>query len=269
MDNLFFILSKTLWVAVKPETWFGLLLLAAILALSQNRQRLGIGILIAGFVFFVSLAMVPLGDVFLAPLEGRFPVRPPITAPAYIVVLGGAEDTEQSAATGMVNINNAGERLLYAIELAVAYPNAKLILSGGSGRMIGTTPSSAEIMAKALTAAGIQRSRLLLERHSRNTAENGNRSTELVGAAAVAAPMVLVTSAFHMSRSLGVFCAAGWSDITPFPVDHHSGNFRNRIGWHFAANLEDLNTGIREWIGLLAYRATDRTNKLLPRTCND
>lgn len=268
MDDLFFILSKLLWVGVRPETWFGLLLLAAILAFSLKRWRLGMGFLIAELTFFVSLAVFPLGDLLLAPLEGRFPVRTELPIPAYVVVLGGAEDNEQSAATGMVNINSAGERLLAAIALAVAYPDAKLILSGGSGRVTGTTLSSAQIMANALTAAGIQRSRLLLEHESRNTAENGSRSTELAGVEATSDPMVLVTSAFHMSRSLGVFCAAGWSDITPYPVDHRSGNFGNRIGWDFAANLEALNLGVREWIGLLAYRLTGRTNQILPRTCN-
>lgn len=268
MDSLFFVLSKTLWIAVKPETLFGLLLLGAMLAVLRDRRRLGLGLLAVGLLFFVSLATVPLGDVLLAPLEHRFPARPPLAKPTYVVVLGGAEDNEQSAATGMVNLNDAGERLLAAIELAVTYPDSTLILSGGTGELTGTAPSSAKLMAEALTAAGISGERLLLEHESRNTAENARQSAELVGAG-ISAPALLVTSAFHMPRSLGVFCAAGWSDITPFPVDYRTGNLRNRIGWKFAANLEDLNVGVREWIGLFAYRVTGRTKVLFPRKCGN
>ncbi|KJS19014.1 MAG: hypothetical protein VR78_03875 [Hoeflea sp. BRH_c9] len=266
MDTLFFVLSKTLWIAVKPETLFGLLLLGAILAVLRDRRRLGLGILVAGLLFFISLATVPLGDFFLAPLEHRFAARPQVAEPTYVVVLGGAEANEQSAATGMVNVNDAGERLLAAIELAVAYPQSTLILSGGSGSLAGSAQSSATLMAEALTAAGISGDRLLLEHESRNTAENGRLSAGLVGAG-VSAPALLVTSAFHMPRSLGVFCAAGWSDITPFPVDYRTGNLGKRIGWKFAANLEDLNVGVREWIGLIAYRVTGRTTALIPRQC--
>lgn len=268
MDDFFYVLSKTLWVAVRPESWFGALLILAIVAFSLKRRRFGMGVLIAKLLIFISLAVFPIGDVFLAPLERQFPVRPQLHTPTYIVVLGGGEDNEQSDATGMVNVNNAAERLLASIELAVRYPEAKLILSGGVGKLSGTKVSSAEIMANALTAAGVERSRLILEDTSRNTSENGSRITELVGKKSTAKSMVLITSAFHMSRSLGVFCAAGWSEITAFPVDHRSGNFINRIGWNFAANLADLNSGVHEWMGLLVYRATGRIHDILPRECN-
>jgi uncharacterized SAM-binding protein YcdF (DUF218 family) len=207
MDTLFFVLSKTLLIGLKPETYFGVLLLAALVKALRNKRRLGIGLLAAALLSFVSLAAVPLGDLFLAPLEHRFPARPKVDQPAYIVVLGGAEANEQSAATGMVNVNDAGERLLAAIELAAPYPGD-----------YGTIPSSAALMAEALAAAGIRGDRMLLEHQSRNTAENARQSAELVGAG-VSTRTLLITRAFHMLRSLGVFCVAGWSDITPFPVD--------------------------------------------------
>jgi len=91
--------------------------------------------------------------------------------------------------------------------------------------------------------------------------------TRLLGAGATSTPMLLVTSAFHMPRSMGVFCAAGWTDITPYPVDHRTGAFSARSGWAFAANLEDLNVGVKEWVGLLAYRLTGRTHALLQPSC--
>jgi uncharacterized SAM-binding protein YcdF (DUF218 family) len=266
VNDLFFVLSKTLWSIARPETWFVWLLVVALLAILKNRRNLAMGCLLACIAAFVLIAVVPVAGIFLAPLERQFPARPQLTDPGLIVVLGGGEDISQSAATGMVNTNDAGERLLSAIELATAHPQAKLILSGNSGRLLGTTVGSAEIMAQALVAAGVSSDRLLLDRHSRNTAENAQRSAELV-ATGIDQPMVLVTSAYHMPRSVGVFCVAGWTDIIPYPVDHRASEGSFQVGWSFAGNLEDLNHGVREWIGLVAYRVTGRIRQLVPKGC--
>lgn len=266
MDDLFFVLSKVLWIAAKPESWFGLLLALALVAAAKNRLRLTIGFLSLCLAAYAVIAVFPVADLLYAPLESRFPVRPAIGDPAYIVVLGGAEDLEQSAATGMVNVNQAAERLLAAIEMARTHPDAQLILSGSSGSLLGTSVSSAEVMAQALAGAGIERKRLLLETVSRNTAENAQRSAELAGDG-VRRQMVLVTSAFHMPRSIGLFCRAGWSEIIPYPVDFRSSGGRRLLGWAFADNLDALNTAVREWIGLVAYWLTGRTKHLFPGGC--
>jgi uncharacterized SAM-binding protein YcdF (DUF218 family) len=71
---------------------------------------------------------------------------------------------------------------------------------------------------------------------------------------------LLVTSAFHMRRAVASFCAAGWKNIIPWPTDYRTGGFTDRIGWNFAFNLDDLNIGVREWIGLAAYSLTRKTS---------
>ena len=266
MDDLFFALSKLIGKAARPESWLFMLLLVALLALLRNRRRIAIWSLAASLVFFLAIAIFPVGDLLLAPLERQFPVRPPVQAPAYIVVLGGAEDIQQTVAAGIPNTNAAGDRLFAAIELARAHPQAKVILSGnGSSREPEEVPV-AEIAARILVASGIGRDRLIIEATSRNTAENAGRSAEMPGVDPLS-PIILVTSASHMPRSFGAFCAAGWKSITPYPVDQHSGNSWRRIGWGFADNLADLNIGAHEWMGLVAYYLTGRIEDLLPRRC--
>jgi hypothetical protein len=63
-----------------------------------------------------------------------------------------------------------------------------------------------------------------------------------------------------MRRAVASFCAAGWKNIVPWPTDYRTGGFADRIGWNFALNLNDLNIGVREWIGLAAYSLTSRTS---------
>lgn len=68
-----------------------------------------------------------------------------------------------------------------------------------------------------------------------------------------------------MPRAVGVFRAAGF-DVTAYPVD-----YRTR-GWGDAlrpfdsipAGLARLDRAAKEWIGLLAYALTGRTNALFP-----
>jgi hypothetical protein len=62
-----------------------------------------------------------------------------------------------------------------------------------------------------------------------------------------------------MPRAVASFCAAAWKGIVPWPTDYRSGGFVDRIGWNFADNLQYLNVGVREWIGLFAYRTTRKS----------
>ena len=103
------------------------------------------------------------------------------------------------------------------------------------------------------TPLGVAPDRILWENRSRNTAENARLSL------AMADPKpgeqwVLITSAFHMKRSLSSFKAAGWPDLVPYPVDFRSGSIRRRIGWNPVDNIELLDRAIKEHVGLLAYR---------------
>lgn len=64
----------------------------------------------------------------------------------------------------------------------------------------------------------------------------------------------------------GKLCAAGWRNVTPYPVDYRGADF-DWLSWSFAENLDLLNIAIKEWVGLVAYSVTGKTTALLPRTC--
>ena len=71
-----------------------------------------------------------------------------------------------------------------------------------------------------------------------------------------------------MPRSVSIFCNSGFTGLIPYPVDHRvTGGWMN-MRWDPISNFSDLTTGIREWIGLLAYYATGRIDGFLPEdTC--
>ena len=133
--------------------------------------------------------------------------------------------------------------------------------------MLYQNEKEATVAQKFYEQIGMEASRIIFERESRNTSENALFSKALIKPAP-GETWVLVTSAFHMPRSVGIFCQAGWP-VIPYPVDHMTvpGGLL-RVDLDLAGHLGDLNVAIKEWIGLAAYFFTGRTPSMLPETCS-
>ncbi len=258
LDSLFFIASKLIWVVVCPETLLVILFVIGWLLLRVGKARLGQSLSLVSIFACCLIAVFPVGDAFLSTLEKTYPTEPEVRKVAGIVVLGGGESDIQTGAWSQPNTGEAGDRFITALSLAQKSPDAMVLFTGGSGRLMGGAPG-ADIAREIFLGAGLDKSRLILEGTSRNTAENAIMSLELVPDN-LDGDWLLVTSAFHMRRAVASFCAAGWKNIVPWPTDYRSGGFVERIGWDFADNLQDLNVGVREWIGLAAYSLTRRTS---------
>ncbi|MBJ3783255.1 YdcF family protein [Devosia sediminis] len=261
---MFFAVSKVFWLLVQPISLVLLLILAAIALVAFHRRRLAIGALsvaalIVGFGAFTSL-----GYVLIQPLEDRFalPQAEPASVRA-IVMLGGATKARPSTARQTVALNDAGERLTTTLWLARRYPEASIVLSGGGGLLAGDTESEAETARRFFLSMGIADERLVLEGESRNTIENAEFTRALIGSGT--GETVLVTSAFHMPRSVGLFRAQG-VDVIPWPTDYRSTG--SQTLWLDVAdpngNFDTAATAMREWIGLAVYRLTGQIEDLFP-----
>ena len=70
---------------------------------------------------------------------------------------------------------------------------------------------------------------------------------------------ILVTSGFHMPRSMAVFQSAGWRVVAApadFKTDGRIHFFPDRFD--VAGNLSDFSTALREIIGIAAYAASGK-----------
>lgn len=256
MDTLFLIVSKLGWAVLRPDTWIVAGLAAAMLGALTGRRRLALwlgGPVLAGTL---ALAVLPLGDLLIAPLERQYPPAPKLSQVDGIIVLGGGEDFGADLRPG---VNEAGDRFIAAAMLARDWPDARVVFTGGSGalRHIGAEVRNADVAQALLTGLGIAPDRIVLEGQSRNTAENATL-TRAVVEPQPGEVWVLVTSAFHMPRAMGSFDAAGWDGIVPWPVDYRAEGLANGLGWDLTAHLQVLNTAVREYVGLIAYRITGR-----------
>ena len=267
MDSIFFYLSKLVWMVTTPDNLLLILLLIVLTLLWRGKNRLAKGIL--GFVVGILLiiALFPIGEWILYPLEIRFPKNPVLPAKVDgIVVLGGTENAILSTQLNQVEFGDATERLLSFQALARRYPNAKLVFTGGSGSMLYQGDKGADVAKMVFEQQGMNISPITFESESRNTYENALFSKALVKPAS-GENWILITSAFHIPRSVGIFCRVGWP-IIPYPVDHYTwlGNLF-RVDLDLAGHLRILGMGIKEWLGLLVYYVTGKTATLFPLSC--
>lgn len=262
---MFFALSKTVGYALLPSNLLvGLGLLGAILLLTRF-ARAGRRLMAAAFVLLAICAWSPLANFLLYPLESRFPKWDGSRGePDGIIVLGGPLDADLSSAHGVPVIVAAADRLIGAATLALRYPNARIVYTGGSPNLFSTDAREADYATALFQGLGIAKSRLTMERQSRNTRENAEFTRQIVNPKP-GERWLLVTSAYHMPRSVGLFRKAGFA-VDAYPVDWKVGTREDLFKTYSVANsgLHLVDIGAREWLGLIAYRLGGGTDALLP-----
>ncbi|WP_114391658.1 YdcF family protein [Oleisolibacter albus] len=259
-----FILSKLAWGLLQPANFLMLLLILAVLLLLLGRRRAGT--ILAGGVaaILLVLALTPVSDLLLGVLEERFPLpRPMPERVDGIIVLGGAVDAAGTRYYGIPQLNSYAERMTVLPGLMARYPQARIVFTGGSGRLLNQTDREVDVARQLWGDMGLDLSRITFEGNSRNTWENALYSKDLMQPAP-GEVWLLVTSAFHMPRSVGIFRKAGWPVIA-YPADfmHAPPDDRWR-GLNLLVGLGKLTLTLRETVGLISYRAMDRTDALFP-----
>jgi len=262
---MFFILAKILGFFAVPSNILVSLGLAGILLMATRFARAGRRLAVSSVILIALFGLSPLGNAIILPLEERFPPWDASRgAPAGIVVLGGALDTVVSPARGEVALNEAAERMTAVAELARRFPHARIVFTGGSGRIIYDGAPEADLAARLFDSFGIAKQRILLEDKSRDTDENARYTRDLVQPKP-SERWLIVTSAHHMPRSVGVFRAAGFP-VEAFPVDYRTRGAIDLLR-PFATlgdGLRRTDTATREWVGLVMYRLAGRSEELFP-----
>lgn len=257
-------LTKIFWLLASPLSIILILMgLGLLLSFSRFRWLTRSVVLLATLLLFV-ICCTNFGALAIRPLEARF-VRP--VEPAQItgiVVLGGGMDGDVSAANGSWELNRDGDRFVEALRLALRHPEAKVLIAGGISALSDSIEPEAAAGARFFEAFGIGMERLILDSNSRNTEENAVLSK------ALAKPLpgetwLLVTSAFHMPRSVGLFRRAGF-EVLPWPTDYLAAGDEGpafRLG-SAQENVAVASVALREWAGLAGYYLMGKIDALVP-----
>lgn len=202
----------------------------------------------------------PLPDALLARLEGQYTELPPqadLHGYAGIIVLGGAmESGRVSQQHTQPLLNASAERMTMAYALWRNHPNLQLVFTGGEGELFGSGPSEAERAKQFFISMGLPERSLTLEARSQNTFENAVFTSQLPGLD-VKKPWLLMTSAWHMPRSMATFQKAGWN-VTAYPVDFRTGGTTPWTSYSLSDGAERWELLLHEYLGLLSYRISGR-----------
>ena len=263
---MFFFLSKVLWMLVAPANLLLVLLFVGVALMLTRFARAGRGFVYASAIGFLLLSVLPTGVIMMRILEDRFPTPPAdLPAPAGIIVLGGGVNELVTRFRGPVELSGSGDRMTEGVILARRFPEAKLIFTGGSAALLGSPHREAHAAEKLFIGLGVPRERMLFENESRNTFENAVFTREFVKPQK-GQTWLLVTSASHMPRAMGIFRKAGF-DVTAYPVDFDTTGQRaeiTRLPTNFLRGLYRTERALREYIGLVAYWWTGKSDALFP-----
>jgi uncharacterized SAM-binding protein YcdF (DUF218 family) len=237
-----------------------LILVFGLLLYRLGRTRLAMRVLAGAVAIYAIGGLTPVSNALMLSLEQHSPRPDAQNAGAIdgIIVLGGVIDGLVSSQGGEIALNEAAERLTEAAALAYRYPKARIVLSGGDGALLYESGDEASFAKEFFTRIGVDPARITLERKSRNTWENAVFSKERVQPEP-GERWLLVTSAFHMHRSMGVFRAAGFP-VTPWPVDFRTRGPADlwRVPPRPSEGWKRIDMAVREWVGYVAYWATGR-----------
>ena len=250
-----FLVSKLLAFAVEPLFWVLVLLLASLLA-GARRPEWGRALAWASLWVLVLAIWTPVPLMVIRHLESRYP---PIPADADlrpyvgIVVLGGAlSRSELWEAHHQVALNEQAERMTTAVALARRHPHLQLLFTGGIASVAGEGLTESVRARQFFDEMGVNPTQVQYEDKSRNTYENAVFSAAMPGVRKTDR-WLLLTSANHMPRSMGVFHKAGWN-VTPYPVDYRTIQDIDWLDFSLYYGPTTWTTALHEWVGYYAYR---------------
>tara|TARA_B100000686_G_scaffold180648_1_gene187595 strand:+ start:1029 stop:1832 length:804 start_codon:yes stop_codon:yes gene_type:complete len=264
MDTLLWIISKVFWTIFSPNRFLFLLLFIGVCFLYLGREKLGKRLITTVTAILLFFGLVPVGTVLLVPLENRFPIPEPLPEKIDgVIVLGGSEIPMLTKIRGQASLSGAVERLTIFLSLARRFPEAKLVYAGGQGAINEQEYKAAHTAKLFFEQMDLDTDRVLFDSQSRNTMENAQNALQL------AKPeerekWVLVTSAWHMARSVGIFRKLGWQ-VIPYPVDYKTtGKTDFSLGIPSLTSVAGFSNTIYEWTGLFYYWLLGRTSELFP-----
>lgn len=205
-----------------------------------------------GLLLLYVFSIEPVADFLLRPLERRhLPENLSGLSADAIVVLAG---DVRKGVFPRDDIEVGGSRVLKGVRLFRRKAAPLIIMSGGSGDLFDPNFKEAELMKELAVELGVPRDKILVESQSRNTRENMVLTKRLLDEIK-AGKIILVTSAFHMPRSLALLRKLG-VDAVPVPSDFYVTDEKYDL-FSFVPDLGNLgrsSVAIKEHVGIYVYR---------------
>ncbi len=249
---MFFILSKTISIVFQP---FFLICASLITSFFVKREKwkkrffaIGLCLLIFFSNQFLSNEIVLLWEVPVTKFSD-------VKTYEWGILLTGVTKYDVGP-KDRVYFSRGADRVVHTVQLYKAGKIKNILVSGGSGRLNAPDEIEGEEVKKALLLMGVPDSVIVVEGNSRNTHESALASKKILEERSASGRSLLITSAYHMRRSMMCFEKAGIS-VDTFSTDFISHHPKFYFDILVVPSLEaflNWQTLFREWTGIAAYK---------------
>ncbi|MBK7888403.1 MAG: YdcF family protein [Bacteroidetes bacterium] len=250
---MFFLLSKILDFFITPLSWILIcILLSFVVKNAKVKTRLRKAVVILLLIFTNPWLVEKVTYAWEMKAYSSEEIKTPYDVG---IVLGGSMRYYDPVSKRVV-YSLSVDRLLQSLQLYHDGKIKKILLSGGSGYVNFKDWKESKLIAEVLLKSGVPAADMILENESRNTYENAIHSAEMLSDGKNGTKFLLITSAFHMRRSLMCFEKAGLK-VVDFPVDTRSAPHIHTLDKIIQPDAECLSQWdmlLHEWIGLVMYK---------------
>jgi uncharacterized SAM-binding protein YcdF (DUF218 family) len=256
---MFVFLSKVLSIPLDPVGLsLTLLAIGFLYTFVLRRHKPAVICFICGFSALFVFSLPLTSHLLMRGLESRYPPVPIYEQTSAVVFLGGATIGKVPPRIH-VETNHNADRVFHAVRMYKETFSNKIVLTGGSINFLnGDTVPEAYAMFELLNEFfGIDSSDVIFETESRNTRENAVYTKTALDAAGLGTDIILVTNAYHMPRSVGIFKKAGFERVIPAPTGYREDERLNMKPLRLLPNPQSLfnsATALHEYYGIIAYK---------------
>lgn len=252
---MFFFFSKIFFFLLVPISWIALLLIASLLLKSTIlKRKLHIVIWIIALVFsspFIHRSI----SKWWQPALTNLPAHKQYSVG---ILLGGLSMYD---AKNIGYFGNNADRFIQTTNLYHSKQINKIVISGGTGKLLRKEPAETDFLYKELIRNGVKPEDIIIESESRNTYENALYSKRLLDSLQFAPPYIIITSAQHMPRAIKVFKKAGFTNCIPYPCDYKVIDAPFSLEDYLIPDITLLNDWkylLKEIVGVWVYQLTGK-----------
>lgn len=247
---MFFFLSKILNFALNPLLWVFVLFFCSLIFKKRSKLFLSVGLV--SFLLFSS----PLLSNYIVS-KWEIPATPKENLPLIdvgIVLTGALQHIPELEE--QFHFTDAADRVTEAMVLYKQGLISKILITGGSGAIMDQEFKESETLKSFLLLNNFPEEDIIIEPMSRNTHENALFTAEILeGMGMKDRRHLLITSAFHMRRSLSCF-SKEQIDVIPYSVDFRSTSTTWDIRWVLPGidPFTNWRLVLKECVGMVAYK---------------
>lgn len=248
---MFFFLSKTLNYLMMPLVIITVLFILSALFKKKWRKRCFISGLVLLLLFSNEFIANELMTVWEIPATPYKEIKKKYE---WGILLSGVTKAEMKP-NDRVYFSRGADRVIHTVQLYKLGIIKKILVSGGSGRLLDIGEQESNDLADAIILMGVNPEDIVIESDSRNTHESAMAVKKILLERTKPNQCILITSGYHMRRSIGCFNKLDWQ-MDSFSADFLSHPRSFTFDILFIPKIDALTTWhhlFKETVGYISY----------------